>query len=395
VIGDGTKADRLIHALDRLGQTGTVGRDLAVRLDLVRSVGIAGAWSRIANERRLRRLDDDPDPYVRIWSDAARELGAEVKVLPDGFVEISTARAWTRVWANLVMLDDAVTLRFALQKGLVNDLLRADGLPVPEGLEFDASDLRAALAFLQSGPVPCVVKPAGSSGGYGVTSGVSNEAQLMRARLRAARTDRRLMIERQIPGDAYRFLILDGELLDVVRRHPPRVTGDGRSTIEQLITAENRRRIAQRHEAALWPLKVDLDCVLTLEQAGLSLSTVPPAGVTVPVKRVVSQSMMRDNETVREGVAEELVAEAVRAAQLVGLRLAGVDLITPDPGESMAGAGGAILEVNGPPGLNYHYDVADPGNATRVAVPILRKLLSPKEARRPPHAPGSLGSLSR
>lgn len=385
--GDGADPDRVIRVLDRLGQAGSLGRDLAVRLDLVRSVGIGGAWSRIANDRRLRRLEDDPDPYLRIWSDAARELGAEARVVSDGFIEISTEKAWTRVWANLVMLDDAVTLRFALQKALVNELLREDGLPVPEGLEFDASDLDAALAFLQSGPVPCVVKPVGSSGGYGVTSGVSNEAQLMRARLRAARTDRSLMIERQISGDAYRFLILDGELLDVVRRHPPRVTGDGRSTVEQLITAENRRRIAHRYEAALWPLKIDLDCVLTLEQAGLSLSTVLPAGVTVAVKRVVSQSMLHDNETVREDVADELVAETVRAAQLVGLRLAGVDVITPDPGVSLARARGAILEVNGPPGLNYHYDVADPANATRVAVPILRKLLSPEEARRPARTP--------
>ncbi len=369
---------RITRALDRLGRAGGPGRELAVRADIVRSVGIRAAWRRQAYDRRLRQLDVGPaeDPYTRIWRDAADELGAEITELPGGFLEIRSGDASTRVLNNLVMLDDAVTLRFALQKPLVSRLLRQHGLPVPEWLEFDAADLGPALRFLATGPVPCVVKPVGSSGGYAVTSGIRTGAELMRARLRAARVDTKLMIERQASGDFYRFMILEGEILDVVRRHAPRVTGDGRSTVEELIAAENRRRVAARHEAMLWPLRVDLDCVFTLRNAGLSLSSVIPAGVTIPVKTVVSQGTQRDNETVRAGVSDELRAQTIRAAQLVGLHLAGVDVITPDVGRPLGEAGGVILEANGPPGFNYHYDVADPAGATRVAVPILRRLLS-------------------
>lgn len=345
---------------------------------MLRSVGIRAAWRRQAHDRQLRQLEDGPDedPYTRIWRDAAAEVGADVTELPGGFLEIRSGGSWTRVLGNLVMLDDAVTLRFALQKPLVSGLLRQAGLPVPEWLEFAASGLAPALRFLHAGPVPCVVKPVGSSGGYAVTSGIRTEGELMRARLRAARVDSRLMIERQAAGDFYRFLILEGELLDVVRRLPPRVTGDGHSTVEELIAAENQRRITQRHKEMLWPLRVDLDCVITLQDAGLSLSSVVPEGATVPVKTVVSQGTMRDNQTVREGISDEVTAEVIRAAELVGLRLAGVDVITPDLGRPLAEAGGVILEVNGPPGFNYHYDVADPAGATRVAVPILKRLLA-------------------
>lgn len=362
--------------LDQLGQSGVLGRELAVRLDLARSTGMAAAWRRLSGDRRLRQLEPGvEDPYVRMWRQAADEIGAEVIELPGGLLEISRGESWTRVQDNLVMLDDAVTLRFALQKTLVSKLLERAGLPVPAWLEFDSSDLDPALRFLQAGPVPCVVKPVDSSGGYAITTGIRTEDELMRARLRAARVSRKLMIERQVEGDAYRLLFLEGELLDVVRRHPPRVTGDGRSTIEELIAAENAHRIARRDQVMLWPLRVDLECVLTLRQAGLTLSSVLPAGVTVPVKTVVSQGTMRDNETVRQGVSVELKAEAREAAELVGLRLAGVDLITTDIGSSLTEADGVILEVNGPPGFHYHYDVADPANATRVAVPILRRLL--------------------
>lgn len=369
--------DPVIRALDRLARLGGLGRELAVRADVLRSAGLAAGWRRFSDDRRLRRLESGPgdDAYGRIWRHAAEELGAVVTEVPGGFLEIRAGDAWTRVLDNLVMLDDAVTLRFALQKPLVTELLAREGLPVAEGAEFDAGDLAPALEFLRAGPVPCVVKPVGSSGGYAVTSEIRTEADLLRARLRAARVDRQLMIERQVEGTSYRFLILEGQLLDVVRRHPPRVTGDGRSTIEELIAAENRRRIAERDRAMLWPLRIDLECVLTLESAGLTLSSVPEARATVAVKRVVSQGTQQDNETVREGVSAALTAEVLRAAELVGLRLSGVDVITPDIGASLVDAGGVILEVNGPPGLNYHYDVADPANATPVAIPILRRLL--------------------
>lgn len=370
--------DPVIQLLDRLGRSGRLGREVAVRADILRSAGLAAGWRRFTDDRRLRHLESRPgeDAYRRIWGEAAEAIGAEISELPGGFLEIRTGGARTRVQDNLVMLDDAVTLRFALQKTLVSTLLAGHGLPVPEWAEFDSGDLSAALQFMTSGPVPCVVKPVASSGGYAVTSGIRTEADLLRARLRAARVDRRLMIERQAQGVMYRFLLLEGELLDVVRRHPPRVVGDGRSTIGELIAAENRRRIADRHREMLWPLRVDLDCVLTLQSAGLSLSSVPASGQAVAVKTVVSQSTTRDNETVREEISPELVAEARRAAELVGMRLAGVDVITPDIGASLANAGGVILEVNGPPGLNYHYDVADPANATRVAIPILKRLLT-------------------
>lgn len=371
-------ADLLTRAIDRLGLLGGAWRELAVRLDMARSLGVMPVWRRLRSDALLAKLKDDhgAERYQRIWTEAAHELGAEAIELPGGFLEFRAGDAWTRVLDNLVMLDDAVTLRFALEKAIVNDRLRESGLPVPDGITFDAGDLSPALAFLDAGPTPCVVKPVAGHAGYATTAGIRTRNDLLRARLRASRVDRRLLIERHVRGESYRFLVLDGKLLDVVRRHPPSVIGNGRSTIDELIEEENRRRIALRHEVALWPLHIDLDCVFTLQDAGLTLSSVVPTGVRVPVKTVVSQGTMHDNETVREPVAPQLVESVLRSAEVVGLRLAGVDVITPDLGCSLQESGGVILEVNGPPGLRYHYDVADPARATRVAVPILQALLS-------------------
>ena len=299
-----------------------------------------------------------------------------MKRLPGGFFEFAKGPHTVRVWNHWVPLDDIVTNRLALQKPLVHTLLADAGLPVPEHLEVHRRDIAGARAFLARAPEPCVVKPASLSGGTGTTAGIRSEEELRAALLRAGRKADRVLIERQVPGDVYRLLFLDGELLDVIRRRPPRVTGDGLSTVEQLIEAENRQRTARRNEIDNPLFLPDLDCALALARAGLTLSSVLPAGVSVSVATVTSQNGPDDNETVRETLAPALVSEVRRAVELVGLRLAGVDVVTADPARSLRQGHGAVLEVNGTPGLHYHYAVADPGSATPVAVPVLRALLA-------------------
>ena len=108
-----------------------------------------------------------------------------------------------------------------------------------------------------------------------------------------------------------------------------------------------------------------------------------PAGQTVEVKSTSSENGEQDNHTIRE-YSDDVVAECAEAVQAVGLRLAGVDLVTPDIMRPLAEADGAVIEVNGTPGFQYHYEVEDRAGATRVAVPVLETLL--QEAERMPAA---------
>ena len=325
----------------------------------------------------LFRSGDGRRPgYTRMWREAAAAIGAESADLGGGFVEIRRDGRWTRVWNNWVGLDDIVTLRFAQDKTRAHALLTAAGLPVPEHVRFPLDDLSPGLDFLARTGGPCVLKPVSSAGGSGTTSGVRTERQLRRARLRAGRQHHELMLERQVPGDVLRFLFHDGELLDVIRRRPPSVTGDGRSSISSLIAAENERRFSVAAGERPWPLRADLDAIFTLESAGMNLATVPAAGVRVAVKTAVSQNGPADNDSILDVVADELVAEAALAAKLVGVRLAGVDVITSDAAVSLARGSGVILEVNATPGLHYHYEVRDPQRAVPVAALVLARLLA-------------------
>jgi len=355
---------------------------LASSLDIARSTGPGYIWRRLRAERRHSGLGEQVRHamYERIWREAADATGAQIEQLAPGLFELSRNGVATRVFYQTVDLDDSVTLEVAVDKTLVHRLIAAAGISIPDHLEFDVRDPAPALDFLARAGGPCVVKPAaGTGGGSGTTAGLTQPAEFMRARLcaaAAARGGRRLLIERQAAGAVYRLLFLDDELLDVVCSLPAHLTGDGRSTIETLIVAENERRIAAEGDAGLRLQNVNLNTVIALERAGLKLSSILPAGRTIAIGAITNNNAVENNETFRGELAPQLIAQARAAQSAVGLRLAGVDVITTDPARPLAETGGVINEINGTPALHHHYLVADPDRATRVAIPILERLLS-------------------
>lgn len=301
--------------------------------------------------------------------------GAELEELGGDFLLLSRGEVQTVVSRHLVMLNHPATAALALDKSIVHRLLVEDGLPVPEYVEVDREDRATALSFLAGSPQPCVVKPAnGTSGGTGVTCGVESADDLWRSWLGAARWDPRLLVERQTDGEEYRLLFLDGELLDSVRRQRPCVTGNGSATVLELIEAENNRRLDAGSSDVSRVIHVDLDCEYAVRRSGLSLHSVPADGQRVPVKSTVSENAMDENSTVHN-LSPELVRQARRSVELLHLRLAGIDLVTPDTTVSLTEAGGTILEINATPGFHYHYQVANAEQATPVAEAILRRLL--------------------
>ncbi|HWE32973.1 MAG TPA: hypothetical protein VG410_05765 [Solirubrobacteraceae bacterium] len=367
------------RSVERLAGSGRRGRLVAARLDLVSASGLGPLWRRARAERQLAGLGDGARDrtYERIWSEAAEGCDAVIAELAPGLFELTRGERRTRVYQQTVEIDDPVTLRVALDKAVVHRLMAERGVPTPERVEWNVSDPAPALEFLRRAGGPCVVKPAaGTGGGHGVTPGIETAEELMRARIHAATGGERLLIEHQVAGDVYRLLFLDGELLDVVRSVPASLTGDGGSTIEQLIARENERRAGAQGAAGLALLGINLDTVLTLQHAGLRLSSVVPAGKRLQLRAATNNNAAEDNETWRGEVAAEVVAAARKAAAAVGLRLAGIDVVGPSVAAPLEQTGAIIAEVNGTPGLHHHYLVADPDRATRVAIPILERLLS-------------------
>lgn len=298
--------------------------------------------------------------YKRMWKEAAAAVGATVEDLGLGVFEIRRGDVCTRVVQNSTAMDDLATFCIARSKPVIYRLLKQNGLRAPRYAEFAIDDMRPAVDLLEAVGGDCVVKPgSGSGGGRGITTGIRTRWQLARAAHSASLFSDDLLIEEQIEGNNYRLLYLDGKLLDAVLRQPPSVTTDGRSSLLQLVQASNAQRLARGPKLAHGLLTIDLDMKRTLAKQGYTLASVPSAGKVVTLKTAINENAGPDNVTATDQLSEALIEEGARAAALARVRLAGVDVITRNPGVSLHESGGVILEVNTPPGYYWHYHKRD------------------------------------
>ncbi len=336
----------------------------------------------LALSAKVRHRYSRPDPlgqalgsrrtefYEQVWRDAAEAMGGEVRRVHGSLLEVSVGDHRLLVQKNATSLNDPISSQLAMDKGLVRELLERRGIPVPDGVTCRFDDVATAEAFLAARRGPCVVKPAKLGiGGQGVTTGVGSRLELMRALVEARVYDRDVLIEEMVPGDVFRLLYLDGELLDAVRRSPPSVVGDGHATVAELLAREAGERETGGLQVAQTLLRVDHGVRRTLRDQGLELSSVPAAGSSVVLTRVTNNNRRSDNQPAMDLISPSLAETAAEAAREVGLRLAGVDVITRDPTVSLLESRGVILEVNADPGLYYHYMKSDGG------VPAARLIL--------------------
>jgi D-alanine-D-alanine ligase-like ATP-grasp enzyme len=331
------------------------------------------------NEYRqlVARFEQRPKTVLNdIWASAAAEVGAAVSGDWDSGFEFRRGKEQARVDGWETHLDPPEAIRQALDKPLVVARLTEIGVAVPEQVLFSRREVGRAAARVRHSAGRWVLKPRAGDSGEGVTCDIESTTDLARAFVSAAPLDSALVLERQIAGSVYRLLILDGELLDVVRRDPSSVEGDGTSTVRDLIRAENQARADAEGARGNQLVHPDHDCLLALRSQQMTLASIPSAGARHQVKRSNGDGGRLDTHSIPlSTVSPEVVAEATRAVAAVGLTLAGVDLVTPDLGKGIASAGGAIIDVNSPPGLHYHYLTANADQRSHVAARVLQRLL--------------------
>ncbi len=334
--------------------------------------------SRAAAEGRRIRSEF----YRDVWRKAAEQFGAEIRFLDDEVIEIQRGDFRTRVRQNETPLDDFVTLRVAGNKPLTYRLLREADLPIPEHARFSLASMQPAIEFLERRRGDCVVKPAhDTGGGLGVITGVGSHRRLAHAAAAASVVfGSELLIEEQVPGDNYRLLYLDGRLVDAVVRGAPSVVGDGRSTVRELLDRSNEARLADGPTACQALLRADLDMRHTLAAQGLTLGSRPATGRSVKLKSVINDNCGWENRTATDALCQEVIDDGARAAAALGVRLAGVDIITADPSVPLCESRGIILEVNTSPGHHWHYHKCD--GRFHVAALILETVLNDHYQRR-------------
>lgn len=326
---------------------------------------------RLLRYRKLRQKY-----YDALWSEAAKNIDADIVLNSDGMTRISKAGWSTFVREHEMMFDSPLMLKLMGNKALTYQLLSDLRAPIVPHLIVSMAQLDQARKFMAShGTI--VVKPAsGTGGGRGVTTGVETETQLIAAAKLAARSDRNLIVERQVEGQSYRLLYLDGRFIDAIRRDPPTLIGDGQSNLRQLIKQENKRREHQLPMRALSPLAIDKDMKNWMTANDMGFSDVPLKDESIQIKLATNENDSSGNVNVTPLVNEDIVSRCAELVRNLGVKFAGVDLICQDIAGPFSSENCYVGEVNTTPGLHHHYLIANPTDGNHVAEIALDYLFS-------------------
>lgn len=249
----------------------------------------------------------------------------------------------------------AIAESIAQDKDLTRTLLRSVGVPVPDGRPVrDADD--AWLAAQEIG-APVVVKPRYGNQGRGVATNLSTREQVVAGFANALEQGDEVVVERYAPGADYRVLVVGGRVVAASRREPAQVIGDGRSTIARLVEEVNKDpRRADHHATALSRIVLDPIALSVLREQGYDPESVPADGVRVLIRRNANLSTGGTAADVTDEVHPDVAARSVDAARVIGLDIAGIDIVALDIRRPMEEQGGVVVEVNAGPGLRMHLE---------------------------------------
>ena len=300
--------------------------------------------------------------YRQLWENAANNLGHQFIDLGYGYWCLKNDNG-KYIKGNIhgIELDTDVSAAFAGNKPLTHKFVSdVAGYVFPRYCEFNLQTIQKANDFLNTSHSPCVVKPAqGTGAGNGVTMGVSHCKALERATIHASTYSKNLLIEQTVTGKSFRILILNKQYINAIRRDPPQVTGDGKSSISELIHKENQRRKNADKIISLFPITIDHECINTLKANALSLKSVPGINETIVVKNVINQNAAEQNIDVTDLVHPDIIKMSIEATKKLGLELAGIDVLTTDISLPLEETGGVVNEINSNPGLHHHYLISE------------------------------------
>ncbi len=338
---------------------------------------------------RLRELDEDvrlgPSTGSIVYAALARKIPYR-RLTQGSMVQFGWGSKQRRIQAAETDRTSAVAEAIAQDKELTKKLLQAAGVPVPIGRPVaDVDDAWAAACEIgiERG-VAVVIKPQDGNQGKGVAVNLTSRAQVEAAYEVAHKISDEVLVERYLPGQDYRLLVVGDKLVAAARREPPLVIGDGTHTVRQLVDQVNsdpRRGVG--HATSLTKIRFDDIALARLAVDGLTADSVPPKGMRVILRNNANLSTGGTATDVTDDVHPDFAARAVAAAQMVGLDIAGVDIVCNNVLRPLEEQGGGIVELNAAPGLRMHLQPSY-GKGRAVGEAIVANMFAPGDDARIP-----------
>ena len=346
------------------------GRELVMAAIEDTPFDVAQTVERLRDMAERKLLGPSTGCIVEAATSKERRIPA-IRMLADGnLVQLGYGARSRRIWTAETDRTSAIAETISRDKDLTKTLLQFCGVPVPEGRVVD-SPADAWEAAEEIG-VPVVVKPYDGNHGRGVFTNLVERGEVEKAYAAAINEGSGVIVERYVRGSEHRLLVVGGKLVAAARGETAAVVGDGKLTINQLIDlqihTDPRRGAAEEFPLDEIILADNPVALHEVARQGFAPDSVPPAGREVLVVRTGNHTA-DITDLVHPSVADTVSL----AARVVGLDIAGVDLVCEDISRPLDEQRGAIVEVNAGPGLLMHIKPAS-GEARPVGRAIVEHL---------------------
>jgi cyanophycin synthetase len=324
--------------------------------DLYETVQLGPSTAAVVEEARRRNI-----PVRRL---NARSL-----------IQLGLGKNLRRIQATVTEFTSSIAVEIAQDKEDTKRVLSNIGLPVPRGGV--VRSLNGAIDLAEEIGFPVILKPIDASHGRGISGRLETADAIEEAWDHARSMSRRVLVEHFHEGNDHRVLVVNGKVVACAERVPAHVVGDGEHCVQELIDIANRDpRRGVGHRKILTRLPADERTVAFLAKHGLALSSVPPFGERVDLRGTANLSTGGTSIDRTDEMHPDNVTACEMAAGIIGLDIAGIDVLTRDIGVPFRENDAVILEVNAAPGIRMHTHPTE-GTPRNVGTPILDMLYPP------------------
>lgn len=305
----------------------------------------------------------------------ALELGITIKIIPgEGSPVLKLEYGGRAIFCykrNLPIYKRMGNL--TTNKEITKTILDASDVKTPKGIT--ATSVQEALKLIKKKKLkyPLICKPVDGSLAKGVTWDISSPQELNAAIAHAKgaygkRHGVKFLIEEMFVANEYRVLVFQGKVLSCVQKISAGITGDGVSTIEELIQHFNKKRQPG------FEIKLDKVAKETLRLHLLTLQSVLPKGHFFKLRNNLNMSDGgRSIERTKE-MSPHFKNICTRAIEAVGLTYGGIDFFAKDISDSKSDY--VIIEINPNPFYNMHEKPLVEGRGVDVSSEILKTIFS-------------------
>jgi len=234
-------------------------------------------------------------------------------------------------------------------KDLTYILLKENNIPTPKTTCFYRETLNKIKLEenLKQLSFPIVVKDANGSNSLGVFANIETLEEAKKIILQEIKKYSCLLAQEMIFGKEYRVLILENKAIGVLEMIPPRIFGNGKNTVKELI---------EKKQEKTKKTPFDNKLLQYLEEQGETLTSIPKENKEIFIRKNSCLSEGGETKDATAIINKEIVSLCGKVAKIVDKKLIGMDIICDDIRKKPSEQNFNVIEANRRPDIYIHYN---------------------------------------